>query len=476
MHFDTRILGGTIVNSTESRVGDIGIIGGKIAEIGDLSSSTSDVTVSAEGLHVLPGGIDTQVHFREPGMEHKEDLESGTRAAIMGGITSIFEMPNTNPTTTSAEALQDKLDRAKGRTWCDYSFFVGASKDNIAELAELEMLPGTPGVKIFMGSSTGPLLVEDDESLRQVLRGCKRRSPIHAEDEARLSERKKLRSDGTPHVREHPIRRDVECARLATERILRISEETGHPVHILHVSTRDELPLIAEAKKKGLGTTCEVTPQHLTLNSEAYETIGTYAQMNPPVRTEVHRVALWKAVKEGLFDVFGSDHAPHAKFEKALPYPESPSGMPGVQTMLPVLLEWVHRGELPLNQLVRMLCENPAAIYGVRNKGHIKEGFDADLTLVDLSKTWTIHQDWLQSKCEWSPFEGMEIHGEIEHVFLRGHWMVREGQLNGRMVGEPVEFDWKSSEKSPSFATGSPDQDAHEGDLGGESASPETPQ
>ncbi len=443
MHFELRILGGMIVSGDETVQGDIGISDGKILAVGALRDATSDQTLLAEGLHVLPGGIDTQVHFREPGLEHKEDLESGTRAAIMGGITSIFEMPNTDPTTTNREALEDKLDRAKGRAWCDYSFFVGASKDNIGELAELEMLPGTPGVKIFMGSSTGPLLVDDDESLRGVLSHCTKRCPIHAEDEPRLLERKKMRSEN-PHVREHPIRRDVECARLATERVLRISEETGHPVHILHVSTRDELPLIAEAKRKGLKTTCEVTPQHLTLNSESYETIGTYAQMNPPVRTEVHRVALWQAVKDGLFDVFGSDHAPHAKFEKALPYPESPSGMPGVQTMLPVLLEWVHRGELPLTLLVKMLCENPAKLYGILRKGQIAEGFDADLAIVDLNAEWTIGSDWLQSKCEWSPFEGMTVHGRIEHVFLRGKWAVREGQLNGRMSGVPVEFDWKS--------------------------------
>ncbi len=441
--FDLILRGGHIVSSQGTHQGDIAIHGGTIAEVGDLSSASSEVLLDVTGLHVLPGGIDTQVHFREPGLEHKEDLESGTRAAIMGGITAIFDMPNTDPTTTSEETLHGKLELANGRTWCDHAFFVGATKDNVEELAHLESLPGTPGVKIFMGSSTGPLLVDDDEHLRAVLNSSHRRSPVHAEDEARLRERKAMRSRGEPHVREHPIRRDAEAARLATERILRLSEETKHPIHILHVSTREELPLIAEAKKRGLRTTCEVTPQHLTLNAEAYESHGTQIQMNPPIRTEVHRQALWKAVKEGLFDVFGSDHAPHTRIEKGLPYPQSPSGIPGVQTMLPVLLDWVHKRELGLNQLVRMLCENPARIYQISNKGRIEVGFDADLTLVDLEKSWAIESEWLQSKCGWSPFESMKVHGKIEHVFLRGHHMVNEGALVGRMVGRPVAFEGK---------------------------------
>ncbi|MBL8060634.1 MAG: dihydroorotase [Chthonomonas sp.] len=440
MHLDLRIMGGTIVIGSKSLQADIGVLEGKIWQVGDLREATSEVTLDATHLHVLPGGIDTQVHFREPGLTHKEDLESGTRAAIMGGITTIFEMPNTDPTTTSEEALNEKLDLAYGRTWTDHAFFVGASKENVDELGHLENLPGTPGIKIFMGSSTGPLLVDDDEHLRRVLMSCRRRSPVHAEDEARLRERKAMRSPGEPHVREHPIRRDAEAARLATERILRLSAETGHPIHVLHVSTRDELPLLADAKRKGLNTTCEVTPQHLTLNADAYETLGTKVQMNPPIRSEVHRQGLWQAVKAGLFDVFGSDHAPHTTYEKSQPYPDSPSGIPGVQTMLPILLDWVHKGELPLNQLVRMLCENPAQIYNVHGKGRIEPGFDADLTVVDLDKEWIIENEWLQSHCGWSPFEGMNIHGRIEHVFLSGHHMVADGALIGRMIGRPVRF------------------------------------
>lgn len=442
MHCDLRILGGVVVHPNGQNQLDIAIRNGKIIALGDLSSATSEETIDANGLHVLPGAIDTQVHFREPGLEHKEDLESGTRCAIMGGVTTIFEMPNTQPATTTQEALEDKLNRAKGRAWCDYAFFVGAGTDNSAELGRLEMLPGTPGVKIFMGSSTGSLLVETDEDLRQVLRNGVRRCPIHAEDEPRLRARKSLLSDH-PHPREHPFLRDPEAAKIATERILALSAETGRPVHVLHISTADELPVLASAKQRGLGTTCEVTPQHLTFNAEDYERLGTHLQMNPPIREEHHRKALWEAVRAGLFDVFGSDHAPHTLEEKAKPYPQSPSGMPGVQTLLPILLDWVHRGELPLEQLVAMISANPAALYGIVGKGQIREGYDADLVLVDLKKSYEVENAWLQSKCGWSPYEGMNLTGRIEHVVLRGHWAVRNTALHGNPAGEMVNFDWK---------------------------------
>ncbi|MFI5387869.1 MAG: dihydroorotase, partial [Fimbriimonadales bacterium] len=338
MHFDVLIRGGQIVSGSDVVEGDIGISGGKIAQVGVLSGSTADETIDAKGLHVMPGLIDTQVHFREPGMEHKEDIESGTSAAITGGVTSIFEMPNTNPTTTTREALDDKLSRAEGRAWCDYSFFVGASTDNIEELAELEMLPGTPGIKVFAGSSTGSLLVDSEDDLRRVLQNGIGRCPVHSEDEARNRERKSLMS-ANPHAREHPFLRDGESARISTERVLRISKEIGRPVHILHVSTADEIPLIEKAKVDGLGTTCEITPQHLWFSApDAYDRLGSMAQMNPPIRSEDHRQALRSAVRAGLFDVVGSDHAPHTLEEKAKPYPQSPSGMPGVQTLLQVML------------------------------------------------------------------------------------------------------------------------------------------
>jgi dihydroorotase len=399
--------------------------------------------IDAKGLTLIPGLIDTQVHFREPGLTHKEDLESGTRAAILGGVTSIFEMPNTNPTTTTREALHDKLLRAQGRAWCDYSFFVGASGDNVNQLAELEMEPGTPGIKVFMGSSTGPLLVDGDETLRRVLQNGNRRIPVHAEDEARNRERKARLSDH-PHPREHPFLRDAESARLATQRILALSEDTGRPVHVLHLSTADELPLLKGAKAKGIGTTCEVTPQHLWFSApECYDRLGSLAQMNPPIRAVEHRDALRKAVAEGLFDVFGSDHAPHTLEEKSQPYPASPSGMPGVQTMLGALLTLRNQGLFNLQTIVRMACENAAEIYGVKNKGRLEVGYDADLVLIDPDATYIFDRSMVASKCGWSPFEGEKFVGKVEQVFLRGYRQVQDSVLVGTQCGAKVEFKWK---------------------------------
>jgi dihydroorotase len=388
----------------------------------------------------MSGVIDTQVHFREPGLEHKEDLESGTRAAITGGVTAILEMPNTNPTTTTEAALLDKLERANGRAWCDYGFFIGAATDNIGQLAKLESLPGVPGVKIFVGSSTGSLLVDNDEDLRGVFRNGRKRCPVHAEDEARNRERKSLIS-AHPHPREHPFLRDEESARIATERIIRLAGEAARPVHILHVTTLQEPILIAAAKDRGQDVTAEVTPQHLYFSGpECYEKLGTLAQMNPPIRSREHTDALWRALAEGVFDVFGSDHAPHTLAEKARPYPESPSGMPGVQTMLPVLLTFAAQGRISLSLISEMACEKPAQLYGMLGKGKLDLGFDADLVLVDPARSYTFERSMVQSKCGWSPYEGDRLTGAIEHVFLRGRHVVNEGGLTGSPAGEMLHF------------------------------------
>ncbi len=442
MSFDLVIRNAFLTTSQHQEIGDLAIKDGKIAEMGAVAGS-AEREINARGLTLIPGLIDTQVHFREPGLEHKEDLESGTRAAILGGVTSIFEMPNTDPNTTSRETLEDKLNRARERAWCDYSFFIGATTENIAQLSQLENLHGSPGIKIFMGSSTGTLLVGDDDHLRQVLRNGKRRTPIHAEDESRNRERKSLISDH-PHPREHPFLRDAESARLATERILSLSEETKRPVHILHVSTKDELPLLKEAKRKGLQTTCEVTPQHLWFHApDCYDRLGTFAQMNPPIRSAEHQMALRQVVQEGLFDVFGSDHAPHTLEEKTQPYPQSPSGMPGVQTMLSALLTLAHQGLMDLQIIVRMACENPARIYGIHGKGFIQPGYDADLVLIDPNKKTVFERGMVASKCGWSPYEGETFVGWPIHVFLRGEQIVADQVLVGSQTGRPVEFDWK---------------------------------
>lgn len=443
MPFHLIVRGGTVFTPAGRVQTDVGIEDGRIVVVGDLSSAEANEVIDARNLWVFPGLIDTQVHFREPGLEHKETIETGTRAAVAGGVTTVFEMPNTDPTTTDAEVLRDKLRRAEATAWSRIAFFVGASATNADLLAELEMLPGTPGVKIFMGSSTGSLLVETDDDLRRVLKSGVRRCPIHAEDEPRNRANKSRLTD-PPHPRQHPNLRDAESARLATERILRLSAETGRPVHVLHISTADELPLLAAAKEQGLGTTCEVTPQHLWFAApDCYDRLGTFTQMNPPIRSEKHREELWKAVQAGLFDVFGSDHAPHTRGEKAKTYPASPSGMPGVQTMLYALLTFVAQGKLPAEQLVQMACQTPADLYGLVGKGRIEPGYDADFVLVDPTRRTLFGPEHVVSKCGWSPYDGETFVGAPLATFIAGVPVWREGEFLTRPTWRNLRFSWK---------------------------------
>ncbi|MCB0384326.1 MAG: dihydroorotase, partial [Bdellovibrionales bacterium] len=379
---------------------DLGIANERIQAIGSLSTSQAQTVFQAKGLQILPGLIDTQVHFREPGLEHKEDLASGTRGALLGGITAVFEMPNTKPNTVSALDLADKMTRAQKRAWTHYAFYLGASTENIQRLAELEILPGCCGVKIFMGSSTGSLLVAEDEQLRQVLAAGKRRVAVHCEDEFRLKERFSLVEKSPGRVDLHPEWRDVETALRATKRIVHLGHETGHPLHILHVTTAEEMEFLKGHKDI---CTVECTPQHLTLTApECYERLGTLAQMNPPIREERHRQALWKAVNEGIVDVLGSDHAPHTSDEKRQEYPKSPSGMTGVQTTLPIMLNHVSQGRLSLGRLVELLAYNPSRIWGLEGRGEIKIGARADLTVIDINRQEEITNSWIASKAGWS--------------------------------------------------------------------------
>jgi len=434
--FDLLVRGGTLVTPSGIAEGDVGIRGGKIAAIGALPGARAASVIEARGLHVLPGLIDTQVHFREPGLNHKEDLATGTAAAAMGGITAVFEMPNTKPTTATAEALQEKLDLAHGRTHTDHAFFVGATGANAVELATLERLPGTPGVKIFMGASTGDLLVDDDVRIAETLAHGFRRVAVHAEDEARLRDRRFIAESGGGAVL-HPEWRDAESARLATERLLALARKAGRRIHVLHVTTAEEVPLLAAAKDVA---TMEVTPQHLLLaGPEAYERLGAYAQMNPPIRDKRHQEALWRAIADGVVDVIGSDHAPHTKEEKAKPYPQSPSGMPGVQTTVPLMLNAVNRGRLTLTRLVDLLAHGPQRIYGIAGKGRLALGYDGDLTIVDLKRTERIEASWLKSKCGWSPFEGETVQGWPVATIVRGHVAMRDAEL-GPAIGAPVRF------------------------------------
>lgn len=434
--FDLLVRGGTLVTPSGVAEGDVGIRGGKIAAIGVLSNAKAASVIEARGLHVLPGLIDTQVHFREPGLNHKEDLATGTASAAMGGITAVFEMPNTKPTTATAEALQEKLDLGRGRTHTDHAFFVGATGANAIDLQKLERLPGTPGVKIFMGASTGDLLVDDDARIAETLAHGFRRVAVHAEDEARLKQRRHIAESGGGAVL-HPEWRDAESARLATERLLNLARKAGRRIHVLHVTTAEEVPMLAAAKDVA---TMEVTPQHLLLHGpEAYERLGTYAQMNPPIRDKRHQDALWRAIVDGVVDVIGSDHAPHTKEEKAKPYPQSPSGMPGVQTTVPLLLNAVNQGRLTLTRLVDLLAHGPQRIYGIAGKGRLALGYDGDLSIVDLKRTERISSSWLKSKCGWSPFEGDTVQGWPVATIIRGHVAMRDAEL-GPAIGAPVRF------------------------------------
>lgn len=413
----------------------VGVTAGKIFAIGSVGDAGE--TIDCTGLDILPGVIDSQVHFREPGLEAKEDLESGARAAVLGGVTAVFEMPNTKPNTDSADAINDKLARAKDRMWCDHAFYVGATAANAPELAELERLPGTAGVKIFMGASTGDLLVAEDDQLARVLASGHRRVAIHAEDEARMNARADERVAGDPAS--HPVWRDDESAMLATQRILRLAREARRRIHILHVTTPAELELIG--KHKDIAT-CEVTPQHLTLAGEdAYPRLGTFAQMNPPIRSGAHRDGLWNWLVQGVPDVIGSDHAPHTREEKAKEYPASPSGMPGVQTLLPLMLNHVAEGRLTLQRLIDMTSAGPQRVFGIAGKGRIAVGYDADFTVVDLKARWTIEESWLASRCGWSPFTGMALTGKPIGTIIRGNRVMWDAELANQAIGAPVRFE-----------------------------------
>ena len=432
---DLKLTGGTVHLPGGPAQVDVGVTGGRIVAIGPVGDAGE--TIDCTGLDVLPGVIDSQVHFREPGLEAKEDLESGSRAAVLGGVTAVFEMPNTKPNTDTADAVNDKLARAKGRMWCDHAFYVGATNHNSANLAELERMPGTAGVKIFMGASTGDLLVSDDGNLAKVLASGQRRVAIHAEDEFRMQDRLGERVPGDPSS--HPVWRDDESAILATRRILRLARAARRRIHVLHVTTPAELELLGRNKDIA---TCELTPQHLTLaGEEAYPRLGTYAQMNPPIRSGAHRDGLWDWLRQGVPDVIGSDHAPHTIEEKARPYPDSPSGMPGVQTLLPLMLNHVAEGRLTLARLIDMTSAGLQRIFGIAGKGRIAVGYDADFSVVDLKARWTVEASWLVSRCGWSPFTGMALTGKPVGTIIRGHRVMWDGALADAAVGEPIRFE-----------------------------------
>ncbi|MFP6699356.1 MAG: dihydroorotase [Alphaproteobacteria bacterium] len=435
--FDLLLRGGTLVTHNGIDLGDVGVRDGRIVAIGDLRTASAGEMVDATGLHVLPGIIDTQVHFREPGNEHKEDLEAGSRGAVLGGVTAVFEMPNTAPLTTDAEALADKLARAKDRMWCEHAFYMGGTGENAEQLADLEKLPGCCGVKIFMGASTGNLLTEDDATLRRILTTINRRCAVHAEDNYRLNDRQYIAQEAA-NPTAHPVWRDPESALRATKRLIALARETGARVHVLHISTADEMRYLAAHKDIA---SVEATPQHLTLAApECYENLGTKAQMNPPIRDDGHRQGLWWGLDQGVVDVLGSDHSPHTLEEKAATYPASPSGMPGVQTILPIMLDHVAAGRLSLLRLMDLLCAGPARLFAIAGKGRIAVGNDGDFTLVDLAAKRRILDSDMANKSGWTPFHDREVTGWPMAAIIRGQIVMRDGELANGAVGRPLKF------------------------------------
>jgi dihydroorotase len=433
--YDVILRGGVLVNQDGIAPRDVGIIGETIAAIGDLSQASAGQIIDCAGLHILPGVIDSQVHFREPGPTHKEDLETGSRAAVLGGVTAVFEMPNTNPLTTTPEALAEKVFRATSRMHCDFAFYVGGTHENAKHIAELERLPGAAGIKVFMGSSTGSLLVADDLGVAEILRHARRRAAFHSEDEYRLNERMDQRIPGDPAS--HPVWRDAETALTCTKRLIAIAREQRARIHVLHISTGEEIAFLAAHKDIA---SVEVTPHHLTLSADEYATLGTKIQMNPPVRDKSHRENIWRGLDQGVVDVLGSDHAPHTLEEKAKPYPDSPSGMTGVQTLVPIMLDHVAAGRLTLQRFVDLTSAGPARLFQIARKGRVAVGYDADLTLVDLKRRETIRDEWIASRCGWTPYHGKEVTGWPVGTIVRGARVMWEGEVLAPSTGKPIRF------------------------------------
>ena len=414
---------------------DIALSGSKIKKIGKISLNNVKV-IDASGKIVLPGVIDTQVHFREPGANDAENLESGSRAAVAGGVTSVFEMPNTNPPTSTFKEFNNKLSAAKNRMFCNYAFYFGATPDNMKELASVNTLEGCCGVKLFAGSSTGNLLVSKEKDIEKVISNSSKIISVHSEDENILLSRKKFIKEGD--VNSHPVWRNEECALESTKRVVRIAQKHKKKIHILHVTTKQEIDFFSEKRE---GVTFEITPQHLTLFApDCYQKLKTFSQMNPPIRTKDHHDKLWEAVKKSLVSTIGSDHAPHTKEEKNRKYPLSPSGMPGVQTLLPVMLDHVNKGKLKIEQLIKLVCENPCDLFGIKNKGYIKENYDADLTVVDMNKEVVIKDSWIESKCGWTPFNNYKVKGFPVATLVNGEIVMENSNIITPAKGKPLNF------------------------------------
>jgi dihydroorotase len=434
--YDLILKGGHVVTPWGVETADVAVRDGRIATLGDLRHAEAAETIDCAGLHVLPGLIDPHVHLRDPGDPSVESIETGTKAAVLGGLAAVFDMPNTAKSVVSRDILDEKRAFLEGRAYCDVGLYVGASKKNIADLAALELQPNVCAIKVFAGSSTGDLLVEDDASLEAVMRSGHRRICYHSEDEYRLQERKPMFTPGMPH-RNHMVWRDVETAMLGTQRLMAIARRTGRPAHILHVSTAEELAYLRDFRDV---CTVEVLLNHLTQTDEAYDRLGGYAVMNPPIRDQRHLDAAWAAVNDGTVDCIGSDHAPHSREAKERPWPNTAAGLTGVQTLVPLMLDHVTNGRLSISRLVDLMCAGPARVYGALNKGRLAAGYDADFTLVDLKRQRMIRNDWLATPAGWTPFDGTVCTGWPVATIIRGRAVMREDEVLGAPTGKPVAF------------------------------------
>lgn len=424
----------------EFLMGDLRTRDQTIVEVGESLTAGEDASdpnfreIDATGLTLLPGVIDPQVHFREPGLEHKEDLFTASCACARGGVTSFLEMPNTRPLTTNQAALDDKLQRAATKSLVNYGFFVGATADNLEDLLTVSPVCG---IKIFMGSMHGALLVDQENLLENIFAHGSRLIAVHAEDQARiLQRRQEFAGISDPAI--HSQIQDNQAALLATQLALKLSKKYQRRLHILHLSTADEAELLRQDKPAWV--TAEVTPQHLVLNSDAYAKIGTLAQMNPPLRTPHDNAVLWQALRDGVIDFIATDHAPHTLEEKAQIYPNTPSGMPGVETSLAVMLTQAMQGQCTVPQVARWMSTAVAEAYKIPNKGVIAPGYDADLVLVDLEHYRPVNREDLQTKCGWSPFEGWDLTGWAVYTIVGGQVAYEQGKLNTEVRGRPLSF------------------------------------
>ena len=417
--------------------GDLRVSNGLIktvAPFGGLQPEIGELVIDGTGLHLLPGAIDPHVHFRDPGNPEKEDLESGSRAAAAGGITSFLDMPNTSPNATNRLALEEKIASAAKKTVTHHGFFIGATTNNVSDLQSVQGMDGICGIKIFMGSSTGDLLVHEQKHLENIFANTGGIIATHAEDEIRLQSRIsefKHRTD----IAAHAECRDIECALIATKRATALAKDHSHRLHIVHLTSGKEADWLSS--KKGDLITTEVCTQHLTFDQDDVEKLGVRALMNPPIRYTEDKEKLWSRLKDGTIDCIVTDHAPHTLEAKSVGFPKAPAGMPGVETSLPRMLTHAKEGKCSISDIVKWMCAGPAKVYGIKNKGSLIEGFDGDLTLVDFENHRIIQDSDTWTRVGWTPYDGMELTGWPMYTIVDGnvvHKRDPEGSLRGSSV------------------------------------------